>query len=141
LSPAEIQEVITGLSGKPEKLFADGLHVAGERYVLTKAEDRSLYARKVGSLFLPPIRLLPGWPRAMNLSASLRIWLTFLNTGQRRRCHCQDQDGYPHCPLQRWYDCGEHSNNGRATGRLSHQDGLLVVQWWRARRLYVRVAG
>jgi profilin len=48
LSPAEIQEVITGLSGKPEKLFADGLHVAGERYVLTKAEDRSLYARKVG---------------------------------------------------------------------------------------------
>ncbi|PMD54210.1 putative profilin [Hyaloscypha bicolor E] len=46
LSPAEIQEVITGLSGKPEKLFADGLHVAGERYVLTKAEDRSLYARK-----------------------------------------------------------------------------------------------
>jgi len=46
LSPAEIQEVITGLGGKPDKLYADGLHVAGERYVLTKAEDRSLYARK-----------------------------------------------------------------------------------------------
>jgi hypothetical protein len=70
--------VISGLSGKPEKLFADGLHVAGERYVLTKAEDRSLYARKVGSLFLPPIRLPPEFPRAMNLTASLRIWLTFL---------------------------------------------------------------
>ena len=38
---------MTGLSGKPDKLYAEGLHVAGERYVLTKAEDRSLYARKV----------------------------------------------------------------------------------------------
>jgi profilin len=44
-----MQEVITGLGGKPDKLYADGLHVAGERYVLTKVEDRSLYARKVGS--------------------------------------------------------------------------------------------
>lgn len=41
---------MTGLSGKPEKLYSDGLHIAGERYVLTKAEDRSLYARKVGHL-------------------------------------------------------------------------------------------
>jgi len=46
LSPAEIKEVITGLGGKPDKLYEDGLHVAGERYVLTKAEGRSLYARK-----------------------------------------------------------------------------------------------
>ncbi|PSS12329.1 hypothetical protein M430DRAFT_60587 [Amorphotheca resinae ATCC 22711] len=46
VSPAEMQEVVTGLSGKPEKLYSDGLHIAGERYVLTKAEDRSLYARK-----------------------------------------------------------------------------------------------
>jgi len=43
-----MQEVVAGLSGKPDKLYAEGLHVAGERYVLTKAEDRSLYARKVG---------------------------------------------------------------------------------------------
>jgi len=42
-----MQEVVTGLSGKPDKLYAEGLHIAGERYVLTKAEDRSLYARKV----------------------------------------------------------------------------------------------
>ncbi|TVY81549.1 Profilin [Lachnellula suecica] len=46
ISPTEIQEAITGLSGKPDKLYADGIHIAGERYVLTKAEDRSLYARK-----------------------------------------------------------------------------------------------
>lgn len=42
-----MQEVVAGLSGKVDKLYAEGLHVAGERYVLTKAEDRSLYARKV----------------------------------------------------------------------------------------------
>ena len=47
-----MDEVVTGLNGKPDKLYAEGLHVAGERYVLTKAEDRSLYARKVG---LPPV--------------------------------------------------------------------------------------
>ena len=43
-----MDEVVAGLSGKADKLYAEGLHVAGERYVLTKAEDRSLYARKVG---------------------------------------------------------------------------------------------
>jgi hypothetical protein len=46
-----MDEVVAGLSGKADKLYAEGLHVAGERYVLTKAEDRSLYARKVS---LPP---------------------------------------------------------------------------------------
>jgi profilin len=59
LSPTEIQEVITGLSGKPDKLYADGFHVAGERYVLTKAEDRSLYARKVGFYIFSPHFHLP----------------------------------------------------------------------------------
>ena len=44
-----MQEIVSGLSGKAEKLYAEGLHVAGERYVLTKAEERSLYARKVRS--------------------------------------------------------------------------------------------
>ena len=47
-----MQEVVSGLSGNVDKLYAEGLHVAGERYVLTKAEDRSLYARKVGILLI-----------------------------------------------------------------------------------------
>lgn len=51
MSPTEIQEVVTGLSGSYDKLYADGLHIAGEKYVLTKAEDRSLYARKVSSFY------------------------------------------------------------------------------------------
>ncbi len=47
-----MKEILTGLSGNVDKLYSDGLHVGGVRYVLTKAEDRSLYARKVGRLFL-----------------------------------------------------------------------------------------
>lgn len=42
-------EIVAGLSGNVDKLYAEGLHVAGERYVITKAEDRSIYARKVSS--------------------------------------------------------------------------------------------
>jgi hypothetical protein len=45
-----MKEVVAGLS-KPDNLYANGLHVAGERFVLTKAEDRSLYARKVRTNF------------------------------------------------------------------------------------------
>ena len=57
ISPSEIQEIVMGLSGKPDKLYAEGLHVAGERYVLTKAEDRSLYARKVCYSFTKPVQI------------------------------------------------------------------------------------
>lgn len=47
VSTVEMKEIIAGLSGTVDKLYADGIHVGGERYVLTKAEGRSLYARKV----------------------------------------------------------------------------------------------
>merc|ERR1711964_699627 len=47
VSATEMKEIINGLSGKVDALYAEGLHVGGERYVLTKAEDRSLYARNV----------------------------------------------------------------------------------------------
>jgi hypothetical protein len=56
VSASEIQEVVNGLSGQTDKLFSDGLHVGGERFVLTKAEDRSLYARKVSTAFQLDLR-------------------------------------------------------------------------------------
>ncbi|KAG9240991.1 putative profilin [Calycina marina] len=46
ISASEMQEVVAGLSGKLDKLYAEGIHIGGEKYVLNKAEDRSLYARK-----------------------------------------------------------------------------------------------
>jgi len=59
-----MQEVVTGLSGNVDKLYAEGFHIAGEKYVLTKAEDRSLYARKVGFTIL--YRVLCIWSNADN---------------------------------------------------------------------------
>jgi len=46
ISAAEMQEVVAGLSGKPDNLYSNGLHVAGQKYVLNKVDERSLYARK-----------------------------------------------------------------------------------------------
>lgn len=67
-----MKEVLAGLYGKPDKLYAEGLHIAGERYVLTKVEERSLYARKVGYLLeLVPIFTHPGSPRFYDA-----IWFT-----------------------------------------------------------------
>lgn len=44
-----MKTIVSALSGGAAKdaLWADGIHVAGQRYVVTKAEDRSIYARKV----------------------------------------------------------------------------------------------
>jgi len=43
---AEMQIIVAGLNGNTDKLWADGTHIAGEKYVTTKAEDRSIYGRK-----------------------------------------------------------------------------------------------
>merc|ERR1711964_519420 len=42
VSATEMKEIINGLSGKVDALYAEGLHVGGERYVLTKARQKSL---------------------------------------------------------------------------------------------------
>jgi hypothetical protein len=49
ITPAEMTEVANGLKGTTDPLYANGLHLAGEKYVLTKVEEDSkvLYARKV----------------------------------------------------------------------------------------------
>ncbi|QSZ30955.1 hypothetical protein DSL72_000514 [Monilinia vaccinii-corymbosi] len=48
ITPEEMAEVVKGLNGNHDDLYANGLHIAGERYVLTKVEDENkvLYARK-----------------------------------------------------------------------------------------------
>ncbi|KAI9786246.1 MAG: profilin, required for normal timing of actin polymerization in response to thermal stress [Geoglossum umbratile] len=45
VSPQEIKEAI-GAYKDPEKVRSSGLYVEGEKYVVLKADDRSLYARK-----------------------------------------------------------------------------------------------
>jgi len=40
-----IVAILAGTSDAVDKSHAEGVHVAGERYVVTKIEDRSLYGR------------------------------------------------------------------------------------------------
>jgi len=53
VSPQEIRAVVAAYKDKGDpstgvkKVQASGLHVAGERYIVLKADERSLYGRKV----------------------------------------------------------------------------------------------
>ncbi|KAK8106294.1 uncharacterized protein PG998_003242 [Apiospora kogelbergensis] len=41
-----IANIVTGAAGASDKALAEGVHVGGERYVVFKSEDRSLYGRQ-----------------------------------------------------------------------------------------------
>jgi profilin len=48
LKPEEmkaISAIVSGDSAAKDKAFGEGLYIAGNRYVMTKAEERSIYAR------------------------------------------------------------------------------------------------
>ncbi|KAH7165552.1 profilin [Dactylonectria macrodidyma] len=48
LQPAEmkaIAAIVTGDTAAKDKAFADGLYIGGTRFVMARAEDRSIYAR------------------------------------------------------------------------------------------------
>lgn len=49
VSPAEMKNIVAALAGgeAADKLWTEGLHVAGERFVVFKVEGRSIYGRKV----------------------------------------------------------------------------------------------
>lgn len=50
LKPEEmkaIASIVGGDAAAKDKAFADGLFIAGSRYVMARAEDRSIYARQV----------------------------------------------------------------------------------------------
>ncbi|KAL8828649.1 MAG: hypothetical protein Q9191_002464 [Dirinaria sp. TL-2023a] len=54
VAPAEIKEVVASYTDKGEvkKVQSDGFHVSGNRYVTIKADDRSLYGKKVWEIQL-----------------------------------------------------------------------------------------
>lgn len=49
VSAAEMKEVVTAYKDKSDvkQVQSSGLHVAGERFVVIKADERSLYGKKV----------------------------------------------------------------------------------------------
>lgn len=57
LKPEEmkaISAIVGGDAAAKDKAFADGLFICGQRYVMARAEDRSIYARSVYSY--PPAK-------------------------------------------------------------------------------------
>lgn len=46
MQPSEVQEIISGYAN-PENATAHGVHVAGEKYFVIKADERSIYGKKV----------------------------------------------------------------------------------------------
>lgn len=50
LSPQELKEVVTAFNdtNEPKAVQASGLHLAGEKYFVIMANEKSLYGKKVG---------------------------------------------------------------------------------------------
>ncbi|OTB06372.1 hypothetical protein M426DRAFT_319106 [Hypoxylon sp. CI-4A] len=49
IKPEEMKEIVaivSGTAGASDKAFGNGFHIAGERYVAFRIEDRSLYGRQ-----------------------------------------------------------------------------------------------
>jgi hypothetical protein len=51
VTPAEMQEVVGAYkdTSEPKKVQSTGLHIAGEKYIVIKADETSLYGKKVRS--------------------------------------------------------------------------------------------
>ena len=45
-----IADIVNEDAAAKDKAFADGLYVAKSRYVMARAEGRSIYARQVGAI-------------------------------------------------------------------------------------------
>ncbi|OLN95629.1 Profilin [Colletotrichum chlorophyti] len=41
-----VADIVTGNAAVKDKAFADGLYIGGERYVMARAEEGTIYARK-----------------------------------------------------------------------------------------------
>ena len=52
VKPEELKEIVGAYkdTGDPKKIQKDGIHVAGERFVVIKADERSIYGKKVLTL-------------------------------------------------------------------------------------------
>lgn len=47
-----ISAIVSGDAAAKDKAFAEGLYIAGSRYVMARADGRSIYARQVRGSFL-----------------------------------------------------------------------------------------
>jgi len=139
VAPAEMKEIVTAYKDKGDangvkQVQSSGLHVAGERFVVLKADERSLYGKKVRFFFPPSFELKSvGTVRKKFLVGVIRAVLTRVSiSGQGGYRHRQDHSGYPRHTLSRARAtrfCGQHR---RATRRLPDKRWILGVDQFEA---------
>lgn len=111
VSPQEMQAVVAaykdpGTDGV-KQVQSSGLHVAGERFVVLKADDRSIYGKKVSTHPESWMVGSAGWGLAD---------VCFGDTGPRRRGDCEDDTGDPRHALPRERAAGRGGEYGGAAG-------------------------
>lgn len=100
-------------TGDIKKVQSSGLHIAGERYVVIKADDRSLYGKKVACILI-----LPSLYRALT---------GVVFSGQRGHRHRQNATSHPRQPLSGVRPTRVGGQYGGAVGRLFDWPGLLSI--------------
>lgn len=100
------------------KVFADGIHVAGQRYVAFNIEGRHVYGRQVRSP-ASSNQVSPTYYKLANSFFSSPL------TGQDWYHHRQDDTGHHRCPLRREQHRWQLDTDRRGARRLPRQGWIL----------------
>ena len=115
VSPTEVQEIIASYTDTSDvkKIQSGGFRVAGEKYMTIKADEKSVYGKKVLRAILTIFKRLE------------KDVLTIATTGEVRCGRSQDPTSHSHNPLPG--DCTARTGNkhSRAIGRLFNRSRLL----------------
>jgi len=124
--PAEMKDVVAGFTDKGrDKLQANGLYIAKEKFLVVKADDRSIYGKKV-LCYLPSISLSTNVSSLKHL-ATIQLTAAIRNTGQRGRHNRQDEPSPPDRPPSRLRAVRQRRQHRRAARRLPHRRRVLSV--------------
>ena len=112
VKPEELKEIVSAYKDTSDvkRVQSTGLHVAGDKYVVIKADDRSLYGKKV------PILPVQRFPTTLTIG---------FNIGQDRHPDRQDHTSDPDISLPGDSPARLCSHDRRAASRLFDRCGVL----------------
>lgn len=93
VSPTEIKNIIASYADTSDvkKIQSEGFRVAGEKYMTIRADEKSVYGKKVHYISIPMLRIRLGIQTADRINIA----------GKGRCGSSQDPAGYPCYPLPR----------------------------------------
>lgn len=118
VSPNEMREVVNAFKDKGDAtgvkaVQSTGLHIAGEKFIVLKADERSLYGKKVSTAISSPF------------SVDAALLTQPHTTGQRRHRHRQDYTSASRHALSRDRTAGRCHEHGGAARRLPDRRWIL----------------